>query len=52
VPEPELAVVAGRRGRIVRYLNGNDMSSRSIEGEDPLYLPQAKAYTGAVPPHG
>jgi 2-dehydro-3-deoxy-D-arabinonate dehydratase len=47
VPEPELAVVADRRGRIVGYMNGNDMSSRSIEGENPLYLPQAKVYTGS-----
>jgi 2-dehydro-3-deoxy-D-arabinonate dehydratase len=47
VPEPELAVVADRGGRIVGYLNGNDMSSRSIEGENPLYLPQAKIYTGS-----
>jgi hypothetical protein len=34
----------------VGYVNGNDISSRSIEGEDPLYLPQAKVHTGAVPP--
>jgi 2-dehydro-3-deoxy-D-arabinonate dehydratase len=47
VPEPELAVVADRRGTVVGYLNGNDMSSRSIEGENPLYLPQAKVYTGS-----
>src|SRR5262245_8340508 len=47
VPEPELAVAADRNGRIVGYLNGNDMSSRSIEGENPLYLPQAKIYTGS-----
>jgi 2-dehydro-3-deoxy-D-arabinonate dehydratase len=47
VPEPELAVVADRSGRIAGYLNGNDMSSRSIEGENPLYLPQAKVYTGS-----
>jgi 2-dehydro-3-deoxy-D-arabinonate dehydratase len=47
VPEPELAVVADSGGRIVGYLNGNDMSSRSIEGENPLYLPQAKIYTGS-----
>jgi 2-dehydro-3-deoxy-D-arabinonate dehydratase len=47
VPEPELAVVADSRGHIVGYLNGNDMSSRSIEGENPLYLPQAKIYTGS-----
>jgi 2-dehydro-3-deoxy-D-arabinonate dehydratase len=47
VPEPELAVVADSSGHIVGYLNGNDMSSRSIEGENPLYLPQAKIYTGS-----
>jgi 2-dehydro-3-deoxy-D-arabinonate dehydratase len=47
VPEPELAVAASRDGHIVGYLNGNDMSSRSIEGENPLYLPQAKIYTGS-----
>jgi 2-dehydro-3-deoxy-D-arabinonate dehydratase len=47
VPEPELAVVADRSGRIAGYVNGNDMSSRSIEGENPLYLPQAKIYTGS-----
>ena len=44
VPEPELAVVADRRGRIVAYTIGDDVSSRSIEGENPLYLPQAKLY--------
>jgi 2-dehydro-3-deoxy-D-arabinonate dehydratase len=44
VPEPELAVVTDRRGRIVAYTIGNDVSSRSIEGENPLYLPQAKLY--------
>ncbi len=43
VPEPELAVVL-YRGEIVGYTIGNDMSSRSIEGENPLYLPQAKIY--------
>lgn len=43
VPEPELAVVV-HRGDIVGYTVGNDMSSRSIEGENPLYLPQAKIY--------
>jgi 2-dehydro-3-deoxy-D-arabinonate dehydratase len=47
VPEPELAVAADRNGHIVGYLNGNDLSSRSIEGENPLYLPQAKIYTGS-----
>jgi 2-dehydro-3-deoxy-D-arabinonate dehydratase len=47
VPEPELAVLADRRGDIVAYLIGNDVSSRSIEGENPLYLPQAKVYLGS-----
>jgi 2-dehydro-3-deoxy-D-arabinonate dehydratase len=44
VPEPELAVVADRHGEMVAYTIGNDVSSRSIEGENPLYLPQAKLY--------
>jgi 2-dehydro-3-deoxy-D-arabinonate dehydratase len=44
VPEPELAVLANSRGEVVAYAPGNDMSSRSIEGENPLYLPQAKVY--------
>ncbi|SFS89936.1 fumarylacetoacetate hydrolase family protein [Halostagnicola kamekurae] len=43
VPEPELGIVLAR-GEIVGYTVGNDMSSRSIEGENPLYLPQAKVY--------
>lgn len=47
VPEPELGVVADASGRIVAYTCGNDMSSRSIEAENPLYLPQAKVYTGS-----
>ncbi|HEV2894146.1 MAG TPA: fumarylacetoacetate hydrolase family protein [Actinomycetota bacterium] len=47
VPEPELAVVADRHGRIVAYTIGDDVSSRSIEGENPLYLPQAKLYQGS-----
>ncbi len=47
VPEPELAVVANRYGEVVGYAICNDVSSRSIEGENPLYLPQAKAYLGA-----
>jgi 2-dehydro-3-deoxy-D-arabinonate dehydratase len=47
VPEPELAVVADCRGEIVAYTIANDMSSRSIEGENPLYLPQAKVYLGS-----
>ncbi|MFC7493594.1 MULTISPECIES: fumarylacetoacetate hydrolase family protein [unclassified Nocardioides] len=47
VPEPELAVVANCRGEVVGWTICNDVSSRSIEGENPLYLPQAKAYLGA-----
>lgn len=47
VPEPELALVVNRFGEIVGYTVCNDMSSRSIEGENPLYLPQAKIYYGA-----
>ncbi len=42
VPEPELALVISSRGRVVGYTIGNDMSSRDIEGENLLYLPQAK----------
>jgi 2-dehydro-3-deoxy-D-arabinonate dehydratase len=48
VPEPELAVVVNAHGEIVGYTVCNDMSSRSIEGENPLYLPQAKVYAGAA----
>lgn len=44
VPEPELTLVITANGKIVGYTIGNDMSSRSIEGENPLYLPQAKCY--------
>ena len=47
VPEPELAFVLNSRGPIVGYTVGNDMSSRDIEGENLLYLPQAKIYTGS-----
>ena len=44
VPEPELALVLSTSGKIIGYTVGNDMSSRDIEGENPLYLPQAKTY--------
>lgn len=44
VPEPELTLVINKSGKIIGYTIGNDMSSRSIEGENPLYLPQAKSY--------
>jgi 2-dehydro-3-deoxy-D-arabinonate dehydratase len=44
VPEPELVLVIDPKGNIVGYTIGNDMSSRDIEGENPLYLPQAKIY--------
>jgi 2-dehydro-3-deoxy-D-arabinonate dehydratase len=44
VPEPELTLVVSSSGKIIGYTIGNDMSSRSIEGENPLYLPQAKTY--------
>jgi 2-dehydro-3-deoxy-D-arabinonate dehydratase len=44
VPEPELALVISRSGKIVGYTIGNDMSSRDIEGDNPLYLTQAKVY--------
>lgn len=47
VPEPELTVVFDGQARVVGYTVGNDVSSRDIEGENPLYLPQAKVYTGS-----
>jgi 2-dehydro-3-deoxy-D-arabinonate dehydratase len=47
VPEPELVLVINRHGEIVGYCAGNDVSSRDIEGENPLSLPQAKIYNGA-----
>jgi 2-dehydro-3-deoxy-D-arabinonate dehydratase len=47
VPEPELALVLGREGRIVGATVGNDVTARDIEGENPLYLPQAKVFAAA-----
>lgn len=47
VPEAELGLVVSADARIIAYVVGNDVSSRSIEGENPLYLPQAKSYTGS-----
>jgi 2-dehydro-3-deoxy-D-arabinonate dehydratase len=47
VPEPELTLLVSPKGRILGYTVGNDMSSRDIEGENPLYLPQAKVYDGS-----
>jgi 2-dehydro-3-deoxy-D-arabinonate dehydratase len=44
VPEPELTLLINPRGQIIGYTIGNDMSSRDIEGSNPLYLPQAKVY--------
>lgn len=48
VPEPELTLFATSSGKIVGYTCGNDMSSRDIEGENPLYLPQAKSYDASA----
>lgn len=48
VPEPELTLLISPSGRIQGFTVGNDMSSRSIEGENPLYLPQAKVYQGCA----
>ncbi|MEY2929972.1 MAG: hypothetical protein RL033_721 [Pseudomonadota bacterium] len=47
VPEPELTLVLNRELQVVGYCAGNDVSSRDIEGENPLYLPQAKVYDGS-----
>ncbi len=47
VPEPELTLLINRAGEIVGYTAGNDVSSRDIEGQNPLYLPQAKIYDGS-----
>ncbi|MCL4165154.1 UNVERIFIED_CONTAM: hypothetical protein GTU68_065890, partial [Idotea baltica] len=48
VPEPELTLAINSAGKIIGYTIGNDMSSRDIEGENPLYLPQAKSYDQAA----
>jgi 2-dehydro-3-deoxy-D-arabinonate dehydratase len=48
VPEPELCVVLDSKFRTIGYTVGNDVSSRDIEGENPLYLPQAKVYKGSA----
>ena len=47
VPEPELTLAINQAGKVFGYTIGNDMSSRSIEGDNPLYLPQAKVYRGS-----
>lgn len=48
VPEPELTLVINSRGKIIGYTCGNDLSCRDIEGENPLYLPQAKVFKGCA----
>lgn len=48
VPEPEVTLLISSAGDIIGYTIGNDMSSRDIEGENPLYLPQAKSYDGSA----
>jgi 2-dehydro-3-deoxy-D-arabinonate dehydratase len=48
VPEPELALLVTAKQKIIGYSIGNDMSARDIEGENPLYLPQAKSYEGST----
>jgi 2-dehydro-3-deoxy-D-arabinonate dehydratase len=47
VPEPELTLVINSQGKMIGFTIGNDMSARNIEGENPLYLPQAKIYDGS-----
>ena len=48
VPEPELVLVVNRRAQIIGYTAGNDLSCRDLEGENPLYLPQAKTFDGCA----
>ena len=48
VPEPELTLAVNSRGRIIGYTVGNDLSCRDLEGENPLYLPQAKTFNGCA----
>ena len=48
VPEPELTLFVNKHGELAGYSIGNDMSSRDIEGENPLYLPQAKVYDASA----
>jgi 2-dehydro-3-deoxy-D-arabinonate dehydratase len=48
VPEPEITLAIDARGRLIGYTIGNDLSCRDIEGENPLYLPQAKTFTGCA----
>jgi 2-dehydro-3-deoxy-D-arabinonate dehydratase len=48
VPEPELTLAIDRRGRLVGYTIGNDLSCRDLEGENPLYLPQAKTFSACA----
>jgi len=48
VPEPELTLVINAAGKLIGYTVGNDLSCRDIEGENPLYLPQAKVYSACA----
>ena len=48
VPEPELTLAINRSGDIIGYTIGNDLSCRDLEGNNPLYLPQAKTFTGCA----
>jgi 2-dehydro-3-deoxy-D-arabinonate dehydratase len=48
VPEPELTLAINRRGHVIGYTVGNDLSCRDLEGENPLYLPQAKTFSGCA----